>query len=90
MVQTHTQKNRIRGNIFQFLYVKRQKKEEIRITQKKSYDNIILRCSKKLDCIIDQKRKKPIKTKNRTLADIEPKLHGISINQPKFYMTAPC
>jgi hypothetical protein len=34
--------------------------------------------------------KKPIKTKTRTLAEIESKLHGISINQPKFYMTALC
>jgi hypothetical protein len=44
-------KKQNKGNKFQFLYVKRQKKEKIRITQKKSYDSTMLRCSKNLDYI---------------------------------------
>jgi hypothetical protein len=54
---------------------------------KKEKNSTMLRCSKNLDSIYLSVRsvKKPIKTKTRTLVDIEPKLHGISINQPKFY-----
>jgi hypothetical protein len=66
--------------------------KKIVLRKKKSYDSTMLRCSKNLDNIFLSVRsvKKPIKTKTRTLADKEPKLHGISINQLKFYMTAPC
>jgi hypothetical protein len=48
--------------------------------------------SKSIIFFIDLKREKPIKTKNQILADIEiePKLHGLLIDKPNFYLTAPC